>query len=112
MRHLTILLCLIFLSSCSWSKGEIAWGIASTLATGADTYTTTRFLDNPDNYEMNPMLGKHPSDTEVITYMVTSQLLVLMVAHIFPEWRTWILGSKTAVNTGFAINNTQLDWGE
>ena len=111
MKIVTIILCL-FLTSCSWSKTDIIFGMASTLATGADTYTTERLLNNPDNHENNPMMNKHPSDTELVTYMLSAQLLTLIVAHIFPEWRTWILGSKTAVNTGFAIHNTTLDWGE
>ena len=101
---------LILLTGCSWSKSEIRWGIASTIASGADAYTTVRMLDNPRNYECNPIMGKHPSDLTVISYMITSQALVLTIAHFMPKYRKWVLGGKTAVNLGCAINNTRLDW--
>ena len=55
----TLIIAVILLSGCSWSKSDIAWGVASTLATGADFYTTSEFLENQNNYEMNPILGKH-----------------------------------------------------
>jgi len=107
-----MLILLITLTGCSWSKSEIRWGLASCVATGADIHTTTRMLDNPNNYERNPIMGRHPSDATVISYMITSQILVLTIAHFVPEWRKWILGSKTAINFAWAINNTQLDWDE
>jgi len=112
MKHTITLILLIILAGCSWSKSEVRWGISSCIATGADIYTTTQMLNNPDNYERNPIMGRHPSDTTVISYMITSQTLVLTIAHFMPEWRKWILGSKTAINLGWAINNTRLDWSE
>lgn len=108
------LLCvaILLLSGCaSWTPQEKMLGGFSCLAAAADGYTTIRFLNNPDNYEMNPILGKHPSDTEVIMYMITSQFIALTIAHFLPQYRSWILGGKTTVNLGFAIHNTKLDWG-
>ena len=107
-----MLIMLVFLSGCSWSKLEIGYGIASCFATGTDAYTTMRMLDNPDNHERNPILGKHPSDAEIIIYMASSQILALTVAHFVPEWRKLILGSKTAINLGASLNNVRLDWNE
>jgi hypothetical protein len=34
-------------------------------ATAADAYTTTRALQNPLNYENNPLLGRHPGASKV-----------------------------------------------
>ena len=112
MKHIPIILVLIILTGCSWSKTEIRWGIASCVAAAADTYTTLGFLNNRNNHECNPIMGRHPSDTTVVTYMITSQILALSIAHIVPKYRSWILGGKTAVNLGCAINNTRLDWNE
>lgn len=111
MKHIPIILILI-LTGCSWSKSEIKWGIASTIATGADIYTTTRMLDNPRNHECNPLMGRHPSDTRVIIHMAGFQVLALTMAHFVPEWRSWILGGKTGINTICTINNMNLDWNE
>lgn len=101
---------LLLISGCAtWTPQDKILGVASCVAAAADTYTTIQFLDNPDNYERNPMLGKHPSDTEVIIYMAMSQIITLIIADIFIEWRSWILGGKTALNTGWAINNRRLE---
>jgi hypothetical protein len=100
---------LIFLTGCSWSKSDIAWGVASTIATAADGYTTSEFLENPSNYEMNPILGEHPSNSEIFMVLATGQVIVLTIAHFFPKLRPWILPGKTVVNTGFAIHNSRLE---
>ena len=105
----TLIIAVILLSGCSWSKSDIAWGVASTLATGADFYTTSEFLENPNNYEMNPILGKHPSNSEVFMVLATSQIIVLTIAHFCPTLRPYILGGKTAISGGWAIHNSQLD---
>ena len=105
----TLIIFVIFISGCSWSKSDIAWGVASTLATGADVYTTSQFLENPSNYEMNPILGKHPSNSEVFVVLATSQIIVLTIAHFYPKLRPYILSGKTAINTSFAIHNSRLE---
>ena len=106
------LMLMLLLQGCAWSKQDKLLGVASCIAAAGDAYTTTMALDNPNNWEINPILGEHPSDTEVIIYMVTSQGIALLVAHIFPKLRPWILGGKTVVNLGGTINNMQLDWGK
>jgi hypothetical protein len=107
MKNLLLIL-IILLTGCSWSKSDIAWGVASTLATGADFYTTSEFLENPSNYEMNPILGKHPSNSEVFMVLATSQIIVLTIAHFYPKLRPYLLSAKTAWNGGLAIHNSKL----
>ena len=109
MKKYTPIILIILLSGCSWSKSDIAWGVASTLATGADFYTTSEFLENPNNYEMNPILGKHPSNSEVFMVLATSQIIVLTIAHFCPTLRPYILGGKTAISGGWAIYNSRLE---
>lgn len=105
-----IIITSMLLSSCSWTKTQVGWGIASTLATGLDAYSTTQALDNPDNYERYSLvMGKHPSDSKVYIYMGLSQLCILGVAHLVPSWRSWLLGGKTFLNTGCYINNERLE---
>ena len=111
--HLAIMPALIFivmLAGCSWSRGDIMWGAASTAATVADGYTTSQFLDNPANRELNPILGEHPSNGEIFIVLATGQVITLTLAHFFPKLRPWILPGKTIINTSFAIHNYQLDW--
>lgn len=101
-----------------WTEGEkvvLAW---SCLAVVADMYTTCRALDNPYNYEINPMLGRHPSDSNVIIQLSLSHLVLVAISHWVPEinlpivgkinTRYSLLGTKATLNTYFAINNTTL----
>jgi len=105
----TLIIAVILLSGCSWSKSDIAWGVASTLATSADFYTTSEFLENPNNYELNPILGKHPSNSEIFMVLATGQVITLIIAHLFPTLRPYILGGKTAISGGWAIHNSRLE---
>ena len=104
-----LIICVIFISGCSWSKSDIAWGVASTLATGADFYTTSQMLENPTNHEMNPILGEHPSNSEIFMVLATGQIIVLTIAHFYPTLRPYILGGKTAISGGWAIHNSRLE---
>lgn len=92
-----------------WTQEEkvaLGW---SCLASAADMYTTTRFLDNEENWEINPILGKHPSDTEVYLVLGLSQVLTVVTAHCFPDLRVPLICGKAAVNTAFAMHNTTLE---
>ena len=113
-KLLSILVGVLLLTSCahvkdkSWDTTDKVLLVTSTLAVSADTYTTTRMLTNPNNYEMNPIMGKHPSDGRVIATMAVGHALVLLIAHYFPEYRKFLLGSKTMINTGLALQNREL----
>jgi hypothetical protein len=109
-----MLILVVYLSGCAtnpkpWTNTEKALAVASILATGADAYTTTRMLDNPNNWEVNPIMGKHPSDGRVIATMAATQALFLVVCHYWEDARPWLLGAKTIFNTGLAIHNSKLE---
>ena len=70
----------------------------------ADITTTLQGL-NDGNDEMNPIIGKHPSDERFIGFMVGSEALTILLAHIFPEHRKAILGGKLTANSICVINN-------
>ena len=99
-----------------WTEGEKTVLVWSCLAVVADMYTTCRGLDNPYNYEINPYLGRHPSDSRVIITLSLSHLALLAISHWVPEitlpivgkinTRYSILGTKATANTVFAIHNT------
>lgn len=106
------LIFLIILTGCvhvhPWTKTEKVALVGSLLAAGADLYTSERAFDDPWNHECNPLMGRHPTDTELVTYMLTSQIAVTLLAHCFPKWRLWILGGKTTINGACAWNNYNL----
>ena len=103
---------LVFLTGCAgarpWTKQEKALLVASCAATIADMTTTIQMLDN-GNWETNPIMGKHPSSSKVIITMTATEIFTIILAHYFEGFRSWILGTKTVLNTGLAIHNTRLD---
>jgi len=102
----------IFLAGCAtarpWTTEEKVLLGASCLATVADAYTTLDMLDN-GNWEINPMMGEHPSSSQVVLTMAATQVLTIIVAHYWSDFRAWILGIKTGINSGFAFHNMRLD---
>ena len=87
MKNLTIIISILILTGCSWSMQDRALLVASIGASYADYRTTTRILDE-GGYEMNPLIGKHPSDGELAVWMISSEVLVILLAHYYPKWRT------------------------
>lgn len=113
------LLLLLFFTSCTtprpWTRGEVALGIASTIAAAWDARTTTEMLDRGGR-ELSPLMDEHPSDDRVWLTIGAGQIVTLAVAHWIPtitlpvfgvcELRVPILIGKTALNAGFAWHNT------
>ena len=64
-----------------WTLDEKILLGASCVAAAADAYTTTRALDNPNNWEINPVIGKRPSDSKVVITLGVSQILTIVLAH-------------------------------
>ena len=91
-----------------WTTKEKTMLVASCLAVTADMYTTMDGIHD-GNYETNPIIGKHPSDGKIIATMITTQLLTVILAHYWEDFRIWILGTKTGVNAGFAFHNIRTD---
>jgi hypothetical protein len=80
------------------------------------TYLTLKFIDwrqtrtiakNPDDYyEMNPILGKHPSTTEVDIFFASTAILHSIVTHYLPsKYRPWWQGITITVSGACVINN-------
>ena len=110
MKYLFIILLLF--TGCAtvrpWTNSEKMILGASCLAVAADMYTTLDGLHD-GNYEINPIMGKYPSDGTVISIMALTQVTTIVLAHYFPDFRTWILGIKTGINAGFAFHNIRTD---
>jgi len=111
----SILLFFFVLMGCAtpteWTKGDKIAAGYFLLGHTADFLTTERNLDGTDTfsfYEMNPILGKHPSDTELMFYVSLSAIGGLMIAHFCPKYRKLMLGAYGTANWGCAIHNQEL----
>lgn len=119
MSKLTIPIILILLAGCStprpWTRGELVLAGMSVAAAAWETIETERFLERPNTYEMNPLLGRHPSDGRLFATAIASEAVFLAIVHRWPtitlpvfgecEFRVPLLIGKTALNTGLAIHN-------
>ena len=87
MKLKWFILSIILLTSCStldvnhkkWSKWDKVCGAYYLGGHGFDMASTEAMLDE-GNKELNPILGKHPSDGEVMAYGVATTLLVVVIA--------------------------------
>jgi len=94
-RLILIVVCLLFASCASinpkprpWTQGEKVGAGFLLAGKVADTYTTIRHQDYPDQIcESNPILGKHPEDHEIYLYMGVTAGLALLIAHYAPRLR-------------------------
>ena len=93
-----------------WTIYERLLGLGSVVFSGLDCYTTLGMLSNPDNWELNPILGRHPTNREVVFYMILSQVVVLWIADRFPRLRKYILGLKFLMNAFCVGLNLRLVW--
>ncbi|HUT43843.1 MAG TPA: hypothetical protein VMW95_05860, partial [Desulfobacterales bacterium] len=68
-----------------WTNEEKTLLLWSSMASMADMYTTCRAIENnPDNREINPMMGRHPDNEHVVIYMSFSQITTIIIAHFWP----------------------------
>jgi hypothetical protein len=88
-----------------WTKEEKILLAVSIVAAGADYYTTERCLDR-GHREMNPLIGKHPTDTELTLKASAGYFMFLLIAHYCPKLRPYLLGGQAFVNACFAAHNS------
>jgi len=102
----------IFLAGCAtakpWTKEEKVLLGASCLAALADTITTLDGLHRGAE-ETNPIMGRHPSDTMVVSVMAIAQISTIIAAHYLSDFREWILGVKTVANAACTFHNLRIN---
>ena len=112
MRKVVIVsMALLLLSSCSprpWTKQEKLAAGYFCIAHFADYYTTNRMLNNPGNWEENPILGEHPSDSKVTVYFSLTAIGALAVGHFWPDARKPLFLGYGTLNAGLAVHNSRL----
>ena len=102
----------LLLASCSprpWTKQEKLAATYFCVAHFADYYTTNRMLNNPANWEENPILGEHPSDSTITMYFSLTAIGALAVGHFWPDARKPLFWGYGTLNAGLAAHNSTLD---
>jgi len=69
-----------------WTKEDIITEAAYLSLKAVDWRQTRHIAKNPDRfYEMNPVLGRHPSTGEVDLYFLTTAIFHVGITHILPH---------------------------
>jgi len=112
---LIILWVLFFFYGCASVPFE-DWSKADTIRQGAfisllaiDTYQTHRLVSDPNFYETNPILGEHPSHSNIDLYMIGCAAGHTIISGLLnPEWRErwqylWIGAEGYTVVNNYAM---------
>lgn len=117
LARVVVLVVVLAVSGCAslyphprrWTGEEKALAGFFVLAHVMDGYTTERCQDHPERfYEVNPLLGKHPEDSEIALYFSVTGVGALVLAHLYPELRVPLLGGYGALNFGCTVYNYRL----
>jgi hypothetical protein len=100
LLSLALLLVLFALSGCAAPPlSSKEWRLeAAFLTAGALDYAQTRDIKNhPGVHEVNPLLGRHPSDKQIRSYFLAAGLAHVGITRLLPRpYRVpWQLGTLT-----------------
>jgi len=111
MRYLALLLFFpLSVMADDWTREDTARELTYLALHVVDWGQTRNISKNPDRfYEINPILGEHPSIKRVDSYMTFSILVHVGVAYILPrEWRTAFQYASLGEKVGFVIHNNRI----
>ena len=76
---------------------------------GIDMLQTLEIANNDDYYEKNPILGKHPSETQVITYFIARGFAHYHATNMIPQkYRNLFHGYNIIYNYNVIKDNHEL----
>ena len=76
---------------------------------GIDMLQTLEIANNDAYYEKNPILGKHPSEAEVVTYFIARGFVHYQATRIIPQrYRNLFHGYNVVYNYNVIKDNHQL----
>ena len=107
---LVIILVLIPSMAMSWDSKDTYYQSAVITALAADMAQTLHISKNPNKYyEINPLLGKHPSQDKVIGYFVGGMIAHTAIAMALPTdyrriWQcVWIGVESLAIYHNYSV---------
>ena len=106
MKHTAIILAFLLFAGCAhykpdpWTKNQV---ILQGVATGLKIIDFGQTLDiakNPDEYyEINPIIGKHPSTSRVKKYFYASLITQPIITYLLPtDYREAWLGANIVIS--------------
>lgn len=110
MKPIAYILLLLTLSGCGvsdWSRRDKRLLVFSSVGTGLDVATTDYAINHGFKEAGLPrhIIGEKPGTTKLIGFGIGSQLLIVWLADVWVDYRSWVLGINGGVHTGAAIYN-------
>ena len=96
-----------------WDKTDYSLAAAALTLSTVDWMQTRNIANHPNEfYELNPIIGKHPSTEKVNTYFISMIIVGAGIAYALPSrWRKVWLGSCTALELGVTAHNFDIGIG-
>jgi len=111
MKSLLIITIILFSTSVHaadpWSKQDIALESTYLVLHALDLGQTLDIARQPDKYyELNPILGRHPTKSDVYAYFLTTAMVHIGVTHWLPaRCRPWFQGLTIGLSGGCVMHN-------
>jgi hypothetical protein len=93
----------------NWDYIEYGLYAGSVAALGCDLIATHRMLEQ-GNYELNPVLGRDPSDAKLVRYFIGGSVVRYIIADLLPkDWRKAFLSSGIVFNLTMTWHDRKLN---
>lgn len=97
---LLLVCCIPLAQAKEWTGEEKGWATAAAALHVIDWGQTRHIAkSNGEFYEVNPVIGRHPSSGRVNGYFIASGLVIAGLAHFIPEYRRELLMLYVGVQT-------------
>ena len=71
-----------------------------------DWLQTMEIVNEPDYYESNAWIGKHPTKSDINRYMLATAVMTVLITHTLPqEHRKYWLMFRIGVSSSAAVQN-------
>jgi hypothetical protein len=100
-------------ASDDWSNEDYYRHAAVTTLKAIDFLQTMKIARDPQNYhEKNPILGRHPSETDVELYFIGTYAAQTALVYFLPsDYRTWAQYLFIGLSGACVINNFSIGLG-
>jgi len=92
----------------SWSGTQLNKEVIFVALMFEDYTQTKEIKEKPGIQETNPILGKHPSDSKIKNYFITTIITEVLVVHNIPSYRDTLLDVGIVFEGGVTMHNAKI----
>jgi hypothetical protein len=117
MKNIIIIAIIVFSANAwafdDWSDADIYRHAVFTGLKLIDFSQTLKIAREPEKYhELNPLLGSHPSERDVVVFFIGSYIAQTALVHVLPsQYRPWAQYVFIGVSGACVVNNFSIGLG-